>query len=152
MRSANSTLTPSPTRRSPSVLRSSVSGTTSNDTTSPDASVTVRHTPSIATESFGSTVSRGRASQRMRKRVPPDGAGSLATTHPRYATMPLNIRALDRARDDDVIAYTFGAVKSQMRCDRTEIDSGQHRHRTRAGAQERRDRPIEAIDESGGDQ
>src|SRR5581483_2736319 len=148
-RSANSTLTRSPGTRSPSVLRASVSGTTSNESAPPSTFVTVRQTPSIAIESFGVTASSSAASQRTRNVAPPPASASFASTTPRCATIPLNN---DAARNDHVVADAQGAIEMQLRMHGGEVDTGKHRNRSFAAHQPGRDSPVKALDQSVRDQ
>src|SRR5579864_493747 len=91
-RSAGSTLTRSPAASPPSVVRPSVSATTSNAKRLPSCSTTVRQTPSIAIESPSAASVSGASTTR---REP-----SKAATLPSSRTMPVNTQG--RLRDADV--------------------------------------------------
>src|SRR5579884_3590811 len=87
-RSAGSRLTASPTASEARVLRASVSGTASKASVPPSTAVTVRQTPSTATESPIATVGAVAAAETT-SRAPSDEA-SIVSTRPSSFTIPVN--------------------------------------------------------------
>src|SRR5438874_4608977 len=137
-RSAGSTLTVSPAASEPSVVRSSVSATTSNASCPPSCSTTVRQIPSMATESPRPATVCGAST---RSRVP-----SKETTRPSSRTMPVNMRRRLRHADVrlDQQILTRGRRRQMRKLDR--LRQGAEKPRPRA-REHGRDEDEQLVDE-----
>src|SRR5579864_2101414 len=137
-RSAGSTLTRSPSASPPSVVRASVSATTSNAKRPPSCSTTVRQTPSIAIESPSAASVAGASTTR---REP-----SKAATLPSSRTMPVNTEG--RLRHPDVRFEQRVGARPPRREVREHDRLGQVAEKVRAGARDhRRNEDEQLVDE-----
>ncbi len=140
-------LTRSPALRSPSVLRASVSGTTSNATISPSTAVAVRQTPSIAIESLGcGALAIDALASHLQRNAPPPGCAFARQND--AAIGDESAKHANRSGNDDVVAR-----RARMRSKRSATTAlrgraGKHRHRdscrreVAARSPSRSDRPL----------